>query len=45
MGYFKALFRNEVVFEGWAKDADEFSQQSKLRWYHENGGLEIIGGY
>ena len=45
MGFFKALFQNEVVAEGWARDAEEFSAQKKLRWYHENGGLQIIGGY
>jgi len=45
MGYFKALFQNEVVAEGWARDCEEFGKQKKLQWYWENGGLEIIGGH
>lgn len=45
MGYFKALFQNEVVAEGWARGSDEFAKQKKLDWYWENGGLEIVGGY
>jgi hypothetical protein len=45
VGYFKAMFQNEVVAEGWARDCEEFGKQKKLQWYWENGGLEIIGGY